>query len=158
MIGGGSWVHRALGKPIDEELFVRMAQCAAFFPMMQFSWAPWETVGHENLDRIRNAERLHLEKADMIAKLVSDAHETGEPILRTLEYNFPHRGYHNVHDCFMLGTSILVAPVVTKGAKEKAIPLPPGIWEDETGRQFEGGKTVSVPVSIDSLPYFIKQG
>lgn len=157
MIGGGSWVHRALGNAIDEELFVRMAQCSAFFPMMQFSWAPWEAVGQENLCRIRNAEKLHIEKANFIAERIEEAYQTGEPILRNLEYNFPHMGYHEVRDVFMLGEKILVAPVVIKGAEKREVPLPPGLWCDAEGKTFTGGQTVTIPVTLDTLPYFIRK-
>ncbi|MGL5243974.1 MAG: glycoside hydrolase family 31 protein, partial [Sarcina sp.] len=42
MIGGGEYTNFLKNsKSLDEELFVRYSQCAAFMPMMQFSAAPW---------------------------------------------------------------------------------------------------------------------
>lgn len=157
MIGGGSHTFRDLHLPVDEELFVRMAQTSALFPMMQFSWAPWEAVDEAHLELIKEAEKVHLRFSDVILSLVHDAYQNGEPILRCLEYNYPHRGYHGVKDVFMLGEDILVAPVIVKGMTEREVPLPEGVWEDSEGNIYEGGKTITVPVTLRDLPYFIKK-
>ena len=156
MIGGGSWIHRDLGLPIDEELFVRMAQCSALFPMMQFSWAPWEAVSEEALKLIKEAHDVHVEFAPTILKLVNDAYRTGEPIIRPLCYNYPSGDYERVNDQFMLGDDILVAPVVEKGASIKKVYLPEGKWQARDGKIYEGGKVLSYPVDISSIPYFFK--
>ncbi len=157
MVGGGQWTHRELGLPVDNELFVRMAQCSALFPMMQFSWAPWEAVDAEHLSLIKSAHDMHIGFSDKILELVDKAEADGEPILRSLEYNYPHCGYERVHDTFMLGEDILVSPVIKKGQTEKQIPLPEGSWRAADGSIYEGGKTVTVKVGIEDLPYFVKQ-
>lgn len=157
MIGGGEWTVREHNQEVDEELFVRMAQTSALFPMMQFSWAPWEAVGEEALECIKNAEKLHNKFSDKILELVEDAYKTGEPIMRSLEYNYPHKGYHKIHDTFMLGEDILVAPVVVKGLTVRNVVLPEGTWEGFDGKTYEGGKTVSIPVTLNDLPYFVKK-
>ena len=157
MIGGGSWTHRELNRPIDEELFVRMAQCSALFPMMQFSWAPWEAVSGENLAHIRAAQELHIAFSGTMLRLIGDAYETGEPILRSLAYNYPGCGYEEVRDQFMLGNDILVAPVVEKGAKTKRVFLPEGSWEDLDGKRYSGGAPVDIPVTIATLPFFTRK-
>ena len=115
MIGGGEWSYNFLpGFTIDQELFVRMAQCSALFPMMQFSWAPWKALSPENLELCRQAAQLHRQLSGEILALVHEAEDSGEPILRPLEYNDPHRGYAGIIDQFMLGRDLLVAPVVTE--------------------------------------------
>ena len=61
MIGGGL-VGDFLAndyKDIDEELFVRYAQISTFFPMMQFSLAPWKVLSNDNLDIIRKCCDIH---------------------------------------------------------------------------------------------------
>ncbi len=156
MIGGGSWMHRDLGLPIDEELFVRMAQCSALFPMMQFSWAPWEAVSSESLKLIKAAHDLHIEFSPTILKLVKDAEETGEPIIRSLAYNYPDCDYEYLKDQFMLGENILVAPVLKKGETVKKIHLPRGKWQSADGAVYEGGRILDYPVDISSIPYFFK--
>lgn len=157
MIGGGEWLDRALGVPADEELFVRMAQCAALFPMMQFSWAPWDAVDAEHLQYVKAAEELHIQFADKILALVEQAYEAGEPILRALEYNYPHMDYREVKDVFMLGEDILVAPIIEQGQRFREIPLPPGMWKGVDGKTYVGATTVSLPVSLGDLPYFLRE-
>ena len=154
MIGGGQWEDRALGKPIDQELFVRMAQCSALFPMMRFSRAPWEVLDNEHLTLVKKAHDLHCEFSGVILELVEEACRNGEPILRSLEYNYSHSGYADISDVFMLGEDILVAPVLKKGESTRTVPLPRGKWAGFDGKVYEGGQTVSIPVTLADLPYF----
>ncbi len=156
MIGGGEWTIKESKQRVDQELFVRMAQCSALFPMMQFSWAPWEAVDEEHSLLIKRAHDLHLQFSKRILDLVDDAVATGEPILRCLEYNYPHCGYEKILDTFMLGENVLVAPIVVQGQSVREIPLPEGRWEGFNGKIYEGGKTLSIPVSLNDIPYFIK--
>ena len=80
----------------------------------------------------------------------------GEPILRSLEYNYPHKGYERITDEFMLGEDILVAPVLEKGQSERTVVLPEGYWRDCDGREYEGGRAVTLPVTLADIPYFEK--
>ena len=124
--------------------------------MMQFSWAPWEAVSKEALTHIKAAHDLHVEFSEAILKLVNDAYETGEPIIRSLAYNYPDGNYEYVNDQFMLGEDILVAPVVEKGATVKKVYLPNGKWQTRDGKLYDGGIVLSYPVDISSIPCFFK--
>ena len=138
MIGGGEWsLNYKPGFHVDEELFVRMAQCSALFPMMQFSWAPWRVLSEESLACCVEAAKLHQKMAPEICALVREAEKTGEPILRALEYNAPHQGLAWIKDEFMLGEDILAAPVVTPGTREKTVWFPRGRWQDADGHVFD---------------------
>ncbi len=155
MIGGGQWTYaKDPDFPVDEELFVRMAQASALMPMMQFSWAPWRALSPASLALVKAAADLHRRLADEILSLVREAETEGEPILRSLEYNDPGHGYEYVNDEFMLGNDILVAPIVTKGTFRKEIIFPSGTWRDEEGNLYEGGKTHTVETPIEKLPWF----
>ena len=56
---------------------------------------------------------------------------SGEPIVRPLWWNYPYDDIAQSTDSeFLLGDDILVAPVVEKGARTRAIYLPAGTWED----------------------------
>ncbi len=156
MIGGGEWLDRENGVPVDQELFVRMAQCSALFPMMQFSWAPWEVVDKEHLVFIKQAHDLHIKFSDAILELVKKAYETGEPIIRYLEYNYPNCGFENINDEFMLGEKYLVAPIVIKGQTEKQVILPKGKWLGYDGKTYDGNKTITLKVTLKDIPYFEK--
>ena len=124
--------------------------------MMQFSWAPWEATDPEHCARIRRAHDLHCAFAEKIVERVEDACRSGEPVLRALEYNYPHRGYAPRTDVFMLGEDILVCPVLAKGQTTRDIPLPEGTWQGWDGKTYTGGKTLCLPVGEDDLPYFTR--
>lgn len=157
MIGGGEWSFRFIpGFEMDEELFVRMAQCSALFPMMQFSWSPWSCLNEENQKACLAAAELHQSMAEEIIALVHEAEESGEPILRTLEYNDPRKGYASVTDEFMLGENLLVAPVLTKGAREREVIFPAGSWQAPDGRVYEGNTCCVLPAPLDQLLWFRK--
>lgn len=155
MIGGGWWsVTLNPNFKCDEELFVRMAQCSALFPMMQFSWAPWRMLGAEAQKLCLEAAQLHAKFADTIVELVKQARETGEPIVRSMEYCYPDKGYEKINDQFLLGENVLVCPVLEKGAVMRKITLPQGKWKYCDGTVYVGLQTVEVPAPISILPYF----
>ena len=155
MIGGGEWSFNFMPDfKVDEELFIRMAQASALFPMMQFSWAPWRALSEKSYKVVVEAAQLHKRMADEIIALVADAEKSGEPILRTLEYNDPGHGNEAVTDEFMLGEDILVCPIITKGTFEKDVIFPSGTWRDEDGNTYEGGKTTRVPSPLEKLLWF----
>lgn len=157
MIGGGSFTDFLPGAPsLTPDLFVRYAQCAALMPMMQYSAGPWRVLDAEHAKYCLNAGKLHLQYADTILALAENAAATGEPIVRYLEYVFPHEGLAVVKDQFMLGDAILVCPVITEGATKRDVILPRGTWRYVDGTLYEGGVSVTVDADIDILPYFIK--
>jgi len=155
MIGGGEWSfnHRP-GFQIDEELFIRMAQASALFPMMQFSWAPWRALSERSYKIVAEAAQLHKAMAEEIIALVADAERTGEPILRALEYADPHKGYEEIVDEYLLGEDILVCPIITKGTFEKDVTFPAGKWQDEDGNVYEGNTVTKVASPLEKLLWF----
>ena len=155
MIGGGSWTDDYQPDfKIDEELFIRWAELSSMFPMMQFSRAPWKCLSKESLDIVIKWYKHHLSLADTIIELVENAEKTGEPILRCLEYNDPHNGYAMINDQFMLGTDILVCPVVEKGVYEKEVVFPYGKWVDPRGNVYEGRTKRVLKCPIEELLWF----
>ncbi|MBQ2755112.1 MAG: glycoside hydrolase [Oscillospiraceae bacterium] len=158
MIGGGEWSYNFLpGFKLDEELFIRMAQVSALFPMMQFSWAPWRILSKESVEIVLNAVAQRKSFTDKIIDLVRNSEETGEPIIRAMEYNCPGQGYAEITDQFMLGEDILVCPSVTKGCFERDVVLPCGSWKDDDGTVYEGGQTLRLKSPIEKLLYFTKK-
>jgi alpha-glucosidase (family GH31 glycosyl hydrolase) len=158
MIGGGSWsANYDPDFKCDEELFVRMAQTSALFPMMQFSWAPFRMLSAENAELCLASAELHRAFAPYITRLVEESAVSGEPIVRHMEYEFPHCGYERIVDQFMLGSDILVCPVIEKGQREKKVALPSGKWLYLGKTEYEGGGEITVPAPLDTLVYFVKK-
>ncbi|MBE6613139.1 MAG: glycoside hydrolase [Ruminococcaceae bacterium] len=155
MIGGGEWSYNMRpGFKIDEELFIRMAQASALFPMMQFSWAPWRALSEGSYKIVAEAGQLHKRMADKIIALVADAEKTGEPILRALEYADPHKGYAHITDEYLLGNDILVCPIITKGTTEKDVTFPAGRWMAEDGSIYDGNSVVRLAAPMERLLWF----
>jgi len=157
MIGGGEWIYNTMKDfKVDEELFVRMAEASALLPMMQFSWAPWRLLSEKSLENVRQMADLHYEMGEKILSLVKDSLQSGEPIVRFMEYNYPHCGYHSIKDQFMLGEDILVAPVIDQGVRERTVVLPKGRWKDAAGNIFEGEQSILVPAPLGNLNYYTR--
>ncbi|HWX23933.1 MAG TPA: DUF5110 domain-containing protein, partial [Vicinamibacteria bacterium] len=62
-------------------------------------------------------------------------------------------------DEFLFGASLLVAPVLLEGARERRLYLPEGEWYDYwTGTRVSGGREITVPVVLESIPLFVRAG
>ena len=57
----------------------------------------------------------------------------------------------------MLGSDVLVAPVLAAGATTRTLRLPEGVWSYLGKTDMIGGQEVTVSAPIDTLPYFIKK-
>jgi alpha-glucosidase len=157
MIGGGEYKSFQNTATIDQELVVRSAQIHALMPMMQFSVAPWRVLDPANLKAVGKAVQLREKHKSYILKLARQSAATGEPMMRSLEYAFPHQGYERVKDQFLLGERLLVAPVIEKDARERAVVLPRGTWLGFNGNKYTGPARVTMPVGFDELCYFESQ-
>ncbi|MBQ3806867.1 MAG: glycoside hydrolase [Kiritimatiellae bacterium] len=153
MVGGGLEVS-FVGKEIDEKLFVRSAAMQALMPMVQFSLLPTRRLSPEGVKLCREFAQLHIDFAPYIMELVRHAAKTGEPIVRAMEYEFPHQGFNRPMQQFMLGYRWLVAPVVTPD-DAKTVELPAGKWRDDLGQEFVGPKTLRLEgVPLARLPRY----
>ena len=158
MIGGGSWTAFLPGAPFDPDLFVRSAQVHALCGMMQFSASPWRYLDASRQQIVRDVVRLRQEKfAAYFVNLAKEAGRTGEPMIRNLEYNFPGCGYAEIRDEFMMGTELLVAPVLERGAVRRTVVLPPGKWRDADGTVHVGPTTLEVAAPLACLPHFVRE-
>ncbi|HEY3328733.1 MAG TPA: TIM-barrel domain-containing protein [Capsulimonadaceae bacterium] len=65
---------------------------------------------------------------------------------------------HVVHDQYMLGDSLLVAPM-RPGAKTRTVALPAGKWYDFYSGAFVGeSETIEVAAPLDIIPLFVPDG
>lgn len=155
MIGGGEYGSFINLEAVDQELIVRSAQIHALMPMMQFSVAPWRVLDQKHLDAVKKSVKLREQYLPVILDLVEKAAQAGEPVVRLMEYEFPGKGYHNIKDQFMLGSDILVAPVLEGGVTTRKVVLPKGKWLWK-GKTYKGDKTIDVKVGLDDIPVFRK--
>jgi len=88
------------------------------------------------------------------------ASETGIPAFRPLFVEFPaNPRTWDQDDQFMFGSDLIVAPVLRPGERERGVFLPKGDWYDFfTGRAYSGDRFVGVPVTLGTLPVFVRAG
>jgi len=156
MIGGGDNTAFLNNVQLDQESIVRSAQCHALMPMMQFSVAPWRVLNKINFEAVKKAVALREKFSNYILELAKHTASTGEPILKSMEFNYSHQGYEKIIDQFLLGDNLLVAPVLIKAATERTVIIPNGKWKSFDGQIINGPKTIQVKVTINDLPYFEK--
>ena len=88
-----------------------------------------------------------------------EAHEKGSPVIRPLFYGFPEdKKAWEVEDQYLYGADILVAPILYAEQRERRVYLPEGVnWTEVwTGKEYEGGQTITVDAPIDQIPLFVK--
>lgn len=153
MIGGGEYGSFIGRENLDENLVVRSAACSALMPMMQFSVAPWRVLSETNLVSVKKMVAIREKYMPYIMELAKSAAVNGEPIVRTMEYEFPNQGMAEIQGQFMLGKKYMVAPVVSKDHKRK-IQFPKGVWKSDEGKIVKGPKVIEEDVPLDRLPIF----
>ena len=154
MIGGGEYQSFQKLESIDEELVVRSAQVHALMPMMQFSVAPWRVLSAENNAICREMAKLHARFGEEILEMAHQSSKTGEPIVKPMAWFWPDAGYEEIHDQFILGESLLVAPVIEQGARSRKVVFPEGIWIGDDGSEVVGPAVVEIQVPLERLPYY----
>jgi alpha-glucosidase/alpha-D-xyloside xylohydrolase len=95
-----------------------------------------------------------------IYSAVRECTTTGMPVMRALWLHYPDDPKAIAcGDQYLWGRSLLVAPVVEKGATSRSIYLPRGVWYDFwTGEQIEGGREISRKVELETLPLYVRAG
>jgi alpha-glucosidase len=168
-LSGFSFVGSDIGgfvRPASAELYTRWLQTGVFYPFMRShselgapDKEPW-AFGYQYENINRRMIELRYQLLPYIYNVMQQASETGVPAMRPLflECSDDER-VAAIDDEFFFGADLLVAPVLWEGATERAVYLPKGDWYDYwTGRRYAGGDTIHVPVTLDSLPLFVRGG
>jgi len=87
------------------------------------------------------------------------AYEKGTPPMRPLFFDFPRdEACASIDDEFLFGPDLLVAPVLTEGARGREIYLPTGTsWSDAwSGQNFEGGQHLVAEAPLERIPLYLR--
>lgn len=151
--------------PPDEETFVRWFQQTALSAVMQVgdssSQPPWEFTAENGRDEdtlalYRIYARLHLRLFPYVWTYARRLADDGRAILRPLGLAHPELGVHP-SDTYLVGDHLLVAPVVTRGQREREVVFPAGRWFGWwDGAEHDGTETVAAP--LETLPLFVRAG
>lgn len=152
----------------DPELLVRWFQMMALHPRaLMNSWKPQLEVPtnlpwmHEEVvDEVIAALRLRYRFLPVLYNAAWSAHREGTPLIAPLSYHFDEPACAEDLDQFMLGQDVLVAPVVSPGAREVSVYLPGGTrWHEvQTGAVHEGDRNVIAAAPLSTLPLFVRSG
>jgi alpha-glucosidase len=161
----GSDIGGFSGSP-DAELFTRWFQMSAFMALFRSHAAagtplrePWR-FGDPYLSICRDFLNIRRTLIPYLYSLAWEANQTGAPLVRPLSWVDPddHRLWE-VGDQFMLGSSLLIAPVVEPGAVSRKVVFPNGrwysYWDDIV---VEGGGDVEVAAPLERIPVFVREG
>lgn len=174
--------------PAYRELLIRWFQWGAFCPVFRlhgfrvspspeyaplhpggtsseevFSGGPNEvwSYGEEAYEILKKFLFLRERARPYIRELMKAAHVKGTPVMRPLFYDFSHdaRAW-DVADEYMFGPDVLVAPVMSPGARARSVYLPAGTeWKNaKSGLLTAGGETLQVEAPLDTIPVFIRRG
>jgi alpha-glucosidase len=157
----GGFAHNS-----SPELLARWTQAGVFFPycrnhsvLESVRQEPW-VFGSQIEEICRKYIRLRYQLMPYLYTQFYEAHKTGLPIMRPLILEYPNdRSVYNLCDQFMVGNSLLVAPVLRPSTEYRSVYLPEGDWIDYwSGERFTGGRHILAHAPLDVLPLYIKAG
>ena len=181
-IGGFHGGH--VGDPAFHELMIRWFQWAVFTPVLRMHGhrdpitPPAEpfrdgvaqcdtgagnelwSFGEDVFAILRRHAALRERLRPYVADLMRAAHETGDPPMRPMFYDYPDDARcWEVDDQYMFGPDLLIAPVTAAGVVARDVWLPAGAWIDAwTGARVDGTATISCPTPIERMPVFVRAG
>lgn len=157
----GGFAHDTNG-----ELLTRWTQFGTFTPFFRNHSAiefvyqePWQ-FGEKYEAIIKKYIQLRYKWLPHIYKLFKEASETGVPVMRPLFMEYPDdEETYQLSDQFLIGSNVIIAPVLRPGVKDRIVYLPEGIWHDYwTGETYEGGQRIIAHAELDHLPIYVKSG
>lgn len=163
----GADVGGFIGNP-SQRLFTRWMQLGAFTPFFRGHSAigqpdrePW-AFGEEVERWVRQTISLRYRFLPYLYDTFYRASQSGLPVLRPMLMNFQDDDECYAWDAqfqFMLGDSLLVAPVLSEHDNFKKLYLPRGKWLDFwSDKVYDGGQWIIVEAPIDKIPLFVRAG
>jgi alpha-glucosidase len=152
--------------PSTKELFLRWAEWAALSPIFRLhgsglagTHTPW-SFDAQAVRVYNQLSRLHLRAVPLILSLWRTAARTGMPVTRPLWLAYPGDAVARRQEQeWLLGPSVLVAPVVTQGASSRRVYFPRGCWRAPDNHETHvGPRSAVVRAPLTRLPYFVRCG
>ena len=154
----------------DAELFARWIEVGAFLPFSRIHYdsddkaeikqgqEPW-AFGPEVEAISKKYIEMRYQLLPYLYNEFKEAADTGKPVQQPLVYQFQHdEKTYDISDQYMFGDSMMLAPVVKQGQTSREVYLPEDVkWTDYwTGKEYEGGQTITVDAPLDHMPIFVK--
>lgn len=157
------------GGEANKELAVAWYKAGFLFPFLRNHsnkgnprQEPW-VYGSKTTNIIRHYIRLRYKLLPYLYNLFVNQEATGEAILRPLFYDFEDSKrlpLDQIDDQFMVGPSIMQAPVLDPEAEQRDVALPFGRWYDAmAGKWLVGGKKRAVKAAdVSHTPLYFRDG
>ncbi|MFW5736368.1 MAG: TIM-barrel domain-containing protein, partial [Halanaerobium sp.] len=148
------------------ELLTRWTQLGAFVPFFRnhcevraISQEPW-SFGEKYEKIIKKYIELRYKFITHLYNLFYQSSQNGIPLMRPLIMEFPKdRKCENLSDQFMIGESLMAAPVYQPDQNKRMLYLPKGKWVDFWTKEiYQGGEHIIVDAPLDTLPLFVRAG
>ena len=150
----------------DAELLTRWYEIAFLTPFCRnhaqrdaYDHEPWR-FGTYYEGIIRKYLKLRYRFLPYLYTALEEAHRAGTPIFRPLLLNYQNDANTlDIDDEFMVGSDLLVAPILAPGLTSRLVYLPEGTWYDYwTGRQVKGGSMVHAEAPLETVPLYVRGG
>lgn len=144
------------------ELLVRWTEMNAFSPLMRSHETIRPDVNVQPYDErtviiTASLSRVHAALAPYLVRCMDEARQ-GIPVMRPDFYESGDFSQHSEDYAYLLGSDVFVAPVVTEGAKDRTVTLPPGDWvKFFDGERAAGGKRITVSAPLGRPVAFYRQ-
>ena len=148
------------------ERMIRWVQASTFLPIMRVhgymsDTEPWR-YGEQAQRLISKQIELRYRLFPYIYSEAAKVTYEGSTLLRPFIFDFPEDEIALKQDNeFMFGHSLLVCPVTEGGTSRWKVYLPynKGGWYDFfTGKRYDDGCHIDVPISMEAIPVFAKAG
>ncbi|KAM6905326.1 lysosomal alpha-glucosidase [Xenentodon cancila] len=155
------------GGNTNEELCVRWMQLGAFYPFMRNHndkpndpQEPY-VFGQKAQAAMRSALNLRYSLLPFLYTLFYHAHTSAHTVARPLFMEFPtDPSCQMIDKQFLWGSSLLISPVLERGAVELNAYLPNGTWYHlHDGQPFSSkGQYVRLPAPLDTINVHVREG
>ncbi|PAE21116.1 alpha-glucosidase [Bacillus sp. 7504-2] len=157
----GGFAHDSNG-----QLLARWTQFGTFTPyfrnhceLKSIHQEPW-SFGEKYEQIIKRYIQERYRWLPYLYTLFQEASTTGLPVMRALMLEYPNDQHTvNLSDQFMIGSNLIVAPILTPDTFHRVVYLPEGTWVNYwTDERLSGGNHYLVEADLETLPLFVKEG
>lgn len=115
------------------------------------------SFGEENYAILKGYIERREQLRPYLRNCMKEAHETGAPVMRTMYYQFPSdQECLLLQDQYMLGSTLLVAPVMEAKVRRRSVYLPKETRWKQLGSDliYDGGQWMEVEAPLEVIPVF----
>lgn len=154
------------GNVRTQEVFMRWAEMATFTPVMRTHEGnrPYESFqffqSNDAFMHFVKTVKRYSHLVPYLKEAINEAIAFGIPVQRPLFLHYNDTATYSIHNQYLYGRDLLVAPVHASHVTQWQVYLPKGeewvhVW---TGKHLKGGQAVVVDAPIGNIPVFYRSG